>query len=107
MYHRTLLMTVVFSALTALAACATNTTSGTRTTHTPQDDTALSELVTRTVHDLPGIGTTDLSVSALDGVVTIKGRTPTRAQAQEVIEAARHVPGVQKVDYDISVDQKP
>jgi len=100
---RPLLITLAFSALLTLAACATDTSTGTAAT--PQDAATLSDLVSRAVHDVPGVSMTDLTVSTYKGVVTLKGRTATRTQAQEAIEAARHVPGVQKVDYDISVDQ--
>lgn len=105
MYSRSLLTTLAFSTLLTLAACATDSSMGMATT--PHDDGALNEHVSRAVRDVPGVDISNLNVSTNNGVVTLKGRTATRAQAQEAIEAARQVSGVQKVDYDISVDQQP
>lgn len=105
MYPRSLLIMLAFSAVLTLAACATDTSTDTRSVR--YDDVTLIEHVQQAVRAVPGVGMTDVDVSAHNGVVTLKGRTATRTQAQEAIEAARHVPGVQKVDYDISVDQNP
>lgn len=94
---------IILSASLLLGACATDTTSG--TTEGPVNDAALTNSVTQAVHGVPGVNASDLNVSIQNGVVTLRGRTQTRTQAQDAIEAARHVPGVQKVDYDISVDE--
>lgn len=100
---RNLFRPLILSALLALSACATDTTSPTPS-GAPNDST-LNQQVTQAVQTVPGVGTDDLSVSTRNGVVTLKGKTETRTQAQDAIEAARHVIGVIKVDYDINVDQ--
>lgn len=90
-----------------LTACATDpvsdTTAGTSTT--PANDTVLNENVRQAVNRVPGVNPTDLTITTTNGVVTLTGRTTTRTQAQDAIEAARHVSGVVKVDYDINVDE--
>lgn len=93
---------IIFSSALLLGACATEPMRGSATP--TGDDASLTSTVTQAVQRVPGVGPDDLSVSTQDGVVTLRGRTQTRAQAQDAIEAARHVPGVQKVDYDIHVD---
>lgn len=105
MYPRRLLITLAISTLLSLTACATDTTPG--ATVTSYDDALVNQQVIRAVRAVAGVDMADMTVSTRDGVVILKGRTTTRKQAQEAIEAARHVPGAKKVDYDISVDQQP
>lgn len=104
MHPRPLVTGILFSAVMVLSACATDTTTG--SAHVPADDATLNDNVTYAVQGVSGIETTDLNVSTSRGVVTLSGRTDTRSQAQDAIEAARNVPGVQKVDYDINVDEQ-
>ncbi len=102
MYPKSLLSGIIFSLVIALSACATDTTTKSATA---LDDATLNDNVAYAVRGVPGVESGDLSVSTSYGVVTLTGRTDTRAQAQDAIEAARQVPGVQKVDYDINVDE--
>lgn len=104
MYPHRLLSVILFSATLALGACAADRT--TETARAPLDDATLNNNVTYAVQGVPGIEPNDLDVSTSNGVVTLTGRTDTRTQAQDAIEAARHVPGVLKVDYDINVDDQ-
>ncbi|MBP6019860.1 MAG: BON domain-containing protein [Burkholderiaceae bacterium] len=48
-------------------------------------------------------GATNLQVSTLNGVVTLTGVADNQLTAQNDVEAARQVPGVLRVDYDIEV----
>lgn len=102
MYPKRLLSGVIFSSVLLLGACANEPLRG--SADSAGGDASLTSNVTHAIQRVPGIGHDDLSVSTHDGVVTLRGRTQTRAQAQDAIEAARHVPGVQKVNYDIRVD---
>ena len=104
MHPRPILSGIIVSAALVLSACATDNTTGSATTSV--DDATLNNNVTYAVHGVPGIESSDLDVSTRRGVVTLSGRTDTRAQAQDAIEAARHVPGVRTVDYDINVDEQ-
>lgn len=92
---------VILCATMLLGGCATHTTQG---TEAGVDTGSLDTRVTQAVRGVPGIGPDDLTVTTQNGVVMLRGRTRTRSQAQDAIEAARHVPGVEKVDYDIHVD---
>lgn len=103
MYQKPLIGGMILSAMLTLSACAVDTTP--QTAASPLDDATLNDNVTYAVQGVSGVSPNDLSVSTRDGVVSLTGRTQTRTQAQDAIEAARHVPGVQKVDYDISVDE--
>lgn len=102
MYSKPLLSGLIFSVAMALSACASDTTSRSANA---LDDATLNDNVTYAVRGVPGVEASDLSVSTSHGAVTLTGRTDTRAQAQDAIEAARQVPGVQTVDYDINVDE--
>lgn len=102
MYPKLMFSGIILSSTLLLGACATDpmhdsTTSG-------LSDNSLNSNVAQAVQRVPGVGPNDISVSSQNGTVTLRGRTQTRTQAQDAIEAARHVPGVQKVDYDIHVD---
>lgn len=104
MHPRPIISGIIVSVAMMLSACATDRTAS--TTNARVDDATLNDSVTYAVNGVPGIETNDLDVSTRRGVVTLTGRTDTRAQAQDAIEAARHVPGVLKVDYDINVDEQ-
>lgn len=104
MTRQSLLSGIILSITMVLGACATDTTR--QTSSTAPSDTSLNASVTEAVNGVQGVQPNDLTVSTKRGVVTLTGRTQTRTQAQNAIEAARHVPGVEKVDYDINVDEQ-
>lgn len=104
MLNKHVLSGILVSLTMLLGACATDSTSMGSATTAPTDAT-LTNSVTDAVNAVSGVNRNDLNVSVQQGVVTLRGQTHTRAQAQDAIEAARHVPGVVKVDYDISVDE--
>lgn len=67
------------------------------------DDAAINADVIATLARLPGQEGTNLQVATNSGVVTLRGVANTAAAAQQNVRAARQVPGVQRVDYDIQV----
>ena len=105
MNNTSLMRALIVSASLAVAACATDTRHD-QTDISPLNDNVLNDNVTYAIQKVPGVRSEDLNISTRDGVVTLTGRTQTRMQAQDAIEAARHVPGVRKVDYDINVDEQ-
>lgn len=104
MFSKSMLSILVVSVTLGLAACATDADRQ-QADVSPLNDNVLNDNVIYAVQKVPGVRTDDLNISTRDGVVTLRGHTQTRTQAQDAIEAARHVPGVRKVDYDISVDE--
>lgn len=104
MYSKSIFGGIALAVALLLGGCAKDTTSGTSASH--RGDTSLNHQVTQAVRNVQGVGSDDLNVSTHNGTVTLRGRTRTRAQAQDAIEAARQVPGVKTVDYDIQVDDK-
>lgn len=102
MQQRSLFATLALASVLAVAGCASDHAG--RSTASAQDDAALNSAVQDAVRDSPGVDTSGVRVSTHNGVVTLSGRAPTQGAAQDAIEAARHVPGVRKVDYDIKVD---
>ena len=103
LYSKALFGGVALSLALLLGGCATEPMQGTASGQV--SDASLREDVSQAIQQVPGIGPTDLSVTTQNGVVNLRGRTRTRTEAQNAIEAARHVPGVEKVDYDIQVDE--
>ena len=103
MHSKILFGGVALSLALLVGGCATEPFDGTATNQT--SDASLKENVAQAVQQVPGISPTDLHVTTQNGVVNLRGRTRTRTEAQNAIEAARHVPGVEKVDYDIQVDE--
>ncbi|MBV6271978.1 BON domain-containing protein [Alcaligenaceae bacterium CGII-47] len=70
------------------------------------NDAAINANVITALSRLPRQSSTNLQVSTLNGVVTLRGVTDTTAIAQDNVQAARQVPGVQRVDYDIQVHRR-
>lgn len=104
MYSKSIFGAITLCVVLILGGCATDTITGTASSGL--DDTSLNKQVSQAVRGVPGVGNDDLKVSTHNGIVTLRGRTQTRTQAQDAIEAARHVPGVKTVDYDIHVDDQ-
>lgn len=67
------------------------------------NDAAINANVLTALSRLPQHSGTNLQVSTYNGVVTLRGVTDTTAIAQDNVQTARQVPGVQRVDYDIQV----
>lgn len=66
-------------------------------------DAAINANVITTLSRLPKQEGTNIQVSTYNGVVTLRGVANTSQVAQSNVQAARQVPGVQRVDYDIQV----
>lgn len=66
-------------------------------------DAAINANVVAALSRLPGQEGTNIQVSTYNGVVTLRGVANTPQVAQDNVQAARQVPGVQRVDYDIQV----
>src|SRR5690625_2559748 len=113
MHSKMLLHTAILVSLLGLGGCAADSARQRADDASPRqsadvsplNDSVLNDNVVYAIQGVPGVNPDDLQVSTRDGVVTLRGRTQTRMQAQDAIEAARHVPGVRKVDYDISVEE--
>lgn len=67
------------------------------------NDASISANVVHALNTSAGMGAKNLRVSTLNGVVTINGVADNQSIAQNSIQAARQVPGVVRVDYDIEV----
>ena len=98
---------IMIMAASGLTACVVQPASsyyrGTINNEAPQNnDASITANVVAAVHAASG-GATNLQVSTLNGVVTLRGTADTQVVAQNDVQAARQVPGVQRVDYDIQV----
>lgn len=67
------------------------------------NDATINANVLAAMSRLTGQSATNLQVSTYNGVVTLKGVANTSVAAQNNVQTARQVPGVQRVDYDIQV----
>lgn len=90
------------SASLMMAACSTVSTP--RTDAQYSDDAAVNTNVQAAVTAVPGIHANTMHVTTYNGIVTLRGTAESQTAAQNAVDAARHVPGVDKVDFDIKVD---
>ncbi|MCI2807670.1 BON domain-containing protein [Eoetvoesiella caeni] len=67
------------------------------------NDATINANVIQAISQASGTGAANLQVTTLNGVVTLRGVADTQLIAQTDVQAARQVPGVQRVDYDIKV----
>lgn len=68
-----------------------------------QDDATISSRVQAAVLSVPGIHAQNLQISTYDGIVTLRGTAATDVAARNAVQAARQVPGVKSVDYDMQL----
>jgi hyperosmotically inducible protein len=66
----------------------------------PQD-AVINANVINAVTAVPGVR--NLQVGTLQGIVTLRGNADSQATAQSAVQAARQVPGVRSVDYDLQL----
>lgn len=66
-------------------------------------DAVINANVISAVSSVPGLRDSSLQVGTLDGIVTLRGMVDSRATAQRAVQAARQVPGVRSVNYDLQV----
>lgn len=102
MEKKSLLAILVMGSALTLGGCAAD--HNTRNTASYQNDASLKQAVSTAVRGTPEADTSGVIVSVDNGVVTLSGHAPNQMAAQDAIEAARQVPGVKKVDYDINVE---
>lgn len=77
---------------------------GSESNGTPvNNDATINANVIQAISQASGTGAANLQVTTLNGVVTLRGVADTQLIAQTDVQAARQVPGVQRVDYDIKV----
>ncbi|MGB7483594.1 BON domain-containing protein [Castellaniella ginsengisoli] len=55
------------------------------------------------VSAVPGLRNSNLQVGTLHGVVSLRGTVDSRAAAESAVQAARQVPGVRSVNYDLQI----
>lgn len=67
------------------------------------NDAAINANVVSAVSAVPGMQTSNIQVGTLNGIVTLRGTVSSQAAAQSAVQAARQVPGVRSVDYDLQV----
>ncbi|MGP1615046.1 MAG: BON domain-containing protein, partial [Pollutimonas bauzanensis] len=87
----------------ALSACAGDPTP--RAAAQYNDDASINTNVEAAVVGVPGIHANNIQVSTYEAVVTLRGTADSNLAARNAVQAARQVPGVKKVDFDIKVGQ--
>lgn len=104
---RRLRFAILIVAASGLTACAVQPAQtyyrGTTSSEAPaSNDASITANVVAAVHASSG-GATNLQVTTLNGIVSLRGTADSRQVAENDVQAARRVPGVQRVDYDIQV----
>ncbi len=94
---------VLIAMAIALSACAGDPAP--RAAAQYNDDASINTNVEAAVVSVPGIHANNIQVSTYEAVVTLRGAAESSLAARNAVQAARQVPGVKKVDYDIKVDQ--
>lgn len=69
------------------------------------NDASINASVMNAVSAVPGLRASNVQVSTLNGNVSLRGTADNLAVAQNAVQAARQVPGVQRVDYDLRLLQ--
>lgn len=70
------------------------------------NDAVINANVIQAISRMPGKGARSLQVASSNGVVTLRGTADDQSTAQSAVEAARQVPGVLRVDYDIQLRRR-
>ena len=95
--------------LSALIAAAAFTLGGCAGDATPRasaqydDDASINAKVEAAVISVPGMHAENVRVSTKDAVVTLHGTADNTLAARNAVQAARQVPGVITVNYDVKV----
>jgi osmotically-inducible protein OsmY len=96
-YHRTLL---ILAACAAVSACgAYKQTELTNLT----DDSTINTNVRAAVAGVPGVYENTAHVSTENGVVNLDAAVQDKLAAQNVVQAARQVAGVKRVDFNLQL----
>jgi len=102
------ILTVIFSILVSLilAACAPTATS--RSTGQTLDDAALTARVKSEIAQTQGVGeAARINVDTYRGVVSLAGFVDNEEQKRKAEQAAKKVPGVEKVFNNLQLKSKP
>lgn len=88
-------------AVMAISACAGDPTSPASAMQT--DDGSITTNVEAAVIAVPGVHPPTMQVQTTDGVVNLRGTAANQVAARNAVQAARQVPGVKRVEFDIRV----
>lgn len=88
-------------ALLSLSACAGNPNPPGNAMRT--DDASITTNVQAAVVAVPGVHPPTMEVDTTDGVVNLRGTAANQVAARNAVQAARQVPGVKRVEFDIRV----
>ena len=99
--YRFRLPAVIAAAAFILSACAGDPTP--RASAAYDDDASINAKVEAAVISVPGIHADNVRVSTEDAVVTLHGTAENTLAARNAVQAARQVPGVKTVNYDVKV----
>jgi osmotically-inducible protein OsmY len=69
------------------------------------NDASLNANVMNAISSVPGLRASNIQVTTLNGNVSLRGTADNQMVAQSAVQAARQVPGVQRVDYDLRLLQ--
>lgn len=69
------------------------------------NDASVNASVMNAVSAVPGLRASNIQVTTLNGNVSLRGTADNLTVAQNAVQAARQVPGVQRVDYDLRLLQ--
>ncbi|HET8597076.1 MAG TPA: BON domain-containing protein [Castellaniella sp.] len=67
------------------------------------NDAMINANVINAISTVPGLRQSNIQVSTLQGVVTLRGSVDSQMTAQSAVQAARQVPGVRTVNYDLRI----
>ena len=67
------------------------------------DDASTTMKVKKAIYDDPSLKVMDISVSTVDGVVSLTGTVKNRGQGVKAVQVARKVEGVKRVSNQLSV----
>jgi osmotically-inducible protein OsmY len=84
----------------SLTACASHPPAE-NTARYSNDDGSLNSRVQVAVNDVRGVRPGDITSHTQDAVVTLQGTVDNQRSAEFAVQAARQVPGVERVDYNI------
>lgn len=92
---------LLLAAVLSLSACAGDPTPPASAMLT--DDVSITSNVEAAVIAVPGVHSPATQVQTTDGVVNLRGTAANQVAARNAVQAARQVPGVKRVEFDIRV----
>lgn len=89
-----------YSSSSPLVGAVTSSANG----NSKAENRALARLVKRTLRKSSALTTTNITVRAKAGIVTLLGTVPTAAEVSQAVNLAETVPGVTSVNNRLTVD---